>query len=273
MGENCANEFMAPSPTPPSVTALVAAYLHRVDQELPGRLTGFYAVGSLALGDYRPGQSDIDFVAVTDSALASTELDTLRKIHARLGRIRPWPKMDGVYVTWKDLRAAPAGLSAPYCLNGRFFSTGAFAANPVTWATLRRHPFAFRGPAAPEVWHDDGSLRDWCRQNLEDYWMHWVRAARTQAIRRVFTLSRRARVWGVLGVTRLHATIRTGDIFSKTAAGAYASHAFSEQWAAVIEDALTGRLGGAAFFRLDTFRRRREALAYMEFVINDALLV
>lgn len=38
--------------------------LRLADRLFPKRVVGFYLVGSVALGGYRPHQSDIDFVAV-----------------------------------------------------------------------------------------------------------------------------------------------------------------------------------------------------------------
>lgn len=100
----------------------MSAYLHLADEKLPGRISGLYLVGSVALNDYRPGQSDIDFVAVSDTALLPSELDKLRQLHSELRRTMPRPTLDGVYVTWLDLQAAPVGVSAPYCNDGRFAS-------------------------------------------------------------------------------------------------------------------------------------------------------
>jgi len=270
VSEDPPKKFRALSASVPDVAALVSAYLSRVDDRLPGRLTGSYLVGSVALGDYQPGPSDVDLVAVTDTSLAPTELQTLKKIHTDLKRIPGLPALDAVYITWPQLKSAPTGLSAPYGLNGRFFPAGGFAANPVTWATLHRYPLAVRGPAEPEVWHEDALLREWCRQNLRDYWVPWAHAARTRFVRQLVMLSRRARIWGVLGVARLHATIGTGDIISKSAAGTYALDVFPKEWSPVIDEALGGRIGRPAHARRSILSRRRLALAFIEFVISDA---
>ena len=47
------------------VQAVVDAYLEAVDDEAPGLVEGLYLTGSIALGEFRPDTSDIDFVAVT----------------------------------------------------------------------------------------------------------------------------------------------------------------------------------------------------------------
>jgi len=258
------------STLPTDVAAAISAYLRLADARLPGRISGLYLIGSLALGDYRPGQSDIDFVAVTDTALTPWELQQLERLHGELRRAAPRPRLDGVYVTWLDLQADPASLSAPYYLHGRFAPNGGFAANPVTWCIMHRHPVPMRGPAKPMVRHDEELLRRWCRENIQSYWAGWVLGARTRLTRRIFSLSRQSTVWGVLGVTRLHATIKTGDILSKSAAGTYALEVFPSRWSPIIQDALGGRLGQNGASYRNVFARRRDALAFMEYVMADA---
>ncbi len=55
---------------PPGVVdELVGRYLRQVDLAVPGAIEGFYVVGSTALGAFRPGRSDVDFVAVVGDRL------------------------------------------------------------------------------------------------------------------------------------------------------------------------------------------------------------
>lgn len=264
---NFPEQFRLPS----EVSATMSAYVRLIDDKLPERIRGLYLTGSVALDDYRPGQSDIDFVAVSDTALEPSELEMLRWVHTELRRMLPDPKLDGVYLTWPALAAAPVGLSVPYCLRGRFEPKGDFAINPVTWCILHRHPLSLRGPAKPVVRHDDQMLREWCREWLQTYWGSYVRSARRYGVHRLSSLSREAVVWGVLGVARPHATIRTGDMISKTAAGAYALDVFPSRWSAIVREALAGRSGSVRSSYRNIFTRRREALAFMEYVISDAM--
>jgi hypothetical protein len=259
-------------PLPAEVSAAMSAYARVVDDKLPERIRGLYLAGSVALDDYRPGRSDIDFVAICDTALQPSELEVLRRVHNELRRTMPRaPKLDGVYLTWADLAAAPVGLSAPYCLRGRFEPRGDFAINPVTWWTLHRHPLALRGPAKPVVHHDDQMLREWCRESLRSYWGGYVRSARRCGVDRLFSLSRELVVWGVVGVARPHATIRTGAMISKTAAGAYALNVFPSRWGPIVREALAGRCGSDRSSYRNIFARRRDLLAFMEYVISEGL--
>ena len=77
---------------PPDVSATMSAYARLVDDKLPERIRGLYLAGSVALDDYRPGRSDIDFVAVSDTALQPPELETLRQVHTELKRTVPGPE-------------------------------------------------------------------------------------------------------------------------------------------------------------------------------------
>ena len=56
-------------------TALDAA--HAVAAALGARVTAAYAVGSVALGDFRPGSSDVDIVAVAAAPLSRAEKEEI----------------------------------------------------------------------------------------------------------------------------------------------------------------------------------------------------
>jgi hypothetical protein len=146
-----------------------------------------------------------------------------------------------------------------------------FAANSVTWCLLSRYPLSWRGPAKPDIYHNEEELREWCRGNLQGYWTRWLQSARTRPKRFVFSLFRQATTWGVLGVPRLHVTIRNGDILSKSAAGAYALETFPSRRELIIQDALNHRNGLEAAGYTNPLARRRDALAFMEYVIADGL--
>lgn len=264
---NSPDQFQLPG----EVSATMSAYARLVDEKLPGRICGLYLIGSVALGDYQPGRSDIDFVAVSDTALQLPELKTLRQVHDELRRTMRGPQLDGVYLTWPALAAAPVGLSVPYCLRDRFETEGDFAVNPVTWCILHRHPLPLRGPGNPIVHHDEDMLREWCRESLRSYWGVWVRSARGYGMHRLYSLSRDLTVWGILGVVRPHATIKTGAMISKTAAGAYALEVFPSRWSAIIREALAGRCESGRSSYRNIFERRRDTLEFMEHVISDAL--
>ncbi|MBG0563467.1 nucleotidyltransferase domain-containing protein [Actinoplanes aureus] len=232
-------------------------YLIRADLLAPGLVEGLYLQGSIALGDYRHGVSDIDFVAVTEDP---ADPGLVQEIHRRMPR-RPY--FDGLYVTWDDLRADPASLApGPAVHEGRVLPSSDFERNLVTWHVLAQGGVAIRGPQRPEIFTDWPALAASTRANLESYWRPWARRLR----RHPMSLGSWAVSWGVLGVSRLRHTLVTERVTAKTEAGRYALRSYPG-WERIIEEALRIRCGGPARYR-DPFRRRADLLAYLEFALD-----
>ena len=80
-----------------------------------------------------------------------------------------------------------------------------------------------------------------------------------------------APAWGVLGVSRLHYSRATGAITSQAGAGRDAVGAFPARGHGVIRECLHIRRGDAdpSLYRTP-LARRREVLAYIAMVIDDA---
>jgi hypothetical protein len=78
--------------------------------------------------------------------------------------------------------------------------------------------------------------------------------------------------WGVLGVARLHYTVTTGRIVSKTGAGQYALEAFERRWDRIIWEALRLRADPTlASDYADLSERRVEVADFVASVIGSAL--
>src|SRR5690606_32753110 len=191
-------------------------YLHLADRLLPRRVEGFYVVGSVALGAFRPDHSDIDFVAVVDGDLDPGELRRLRVLHAVTllrsgarwfvrGRLMVPGVCNGTYVRADDL-ARPVSTIVPLASHtGREFSVGTgFDVNPVQWATLAQRGIAVRGPepAALGLDPEPDRLRQWNLDNLAGYWVPWARGVRNGPGVRFRVSPRWWTAWGVLGPSR-----------------------------------------------------------------------
>lgn len=238
---------------PAPAARVVEDLLARLDRALPGRVDGFYVVGSACTGAFRAGRSDLDFVAVVDRELGRGELARLCAVHAGrwaaalirdIGVRHRWPFVcNGIYLRASDLARPPLEVTAVAgYVSGRFRTAArdGFDVNPVTWHTLARHGIAIRGPD-PErlrVRTDPGELRAWTLGNLNTYWRRWVERVRRPGVTRATALGRRFIAGGVLGAPRLHYTLATGEIASKEAAGMYALDMFEPRWRPLIEDAL-----------------------------------
>ncbi len=215
----------APSELPGPAAAVVGDLLARLDRALPGRIEGFYAVGSAAMRGFVAGRSDVDFVAIVDRDLGRAELARLRALHVGrwasalvrdVGLRRRWPLVcNGIYLRSGDLARSPLEvLPLAGHVSGRFrvASRNGFDVNPVTWHTLARHGIAVRGPEPGRltIRTDPAELRAWTVSNLNDYWRRWVDRARHTGANRATMLGRRFTAAGVLGAPRLHYTIATG---------------------------------------------------------------
>jgi hypothetical protein len=259
---------------PVAVREVVDAHLLAVDAVAPGLVEGFYVIGSAVLDDFRPGASDIDFVAVTAAPPTDGQTAALGRIHGRASRR---PLLDGIYTTWRDLAHDPSQASPGPHTNGRrlLHPRCDHDRHPVTWHSLARHGVAIRGPKPAEfgIATDPAGLAHWTRGNLDGYWRQWwQRSSRLPAPAGLACLSSWGPAWCVLGVSRLHHTLATGEIISKTAAGEYARTTFEQRWHRLIDECLRIRRGNhQRSLYSESFTRRTEALAFTDLVINDAL--
>lgn len=227
---------------PAEAEAPLEEYLTALDSALGSRVSGVYLTGSAALGDWRPGRSDLDIVVVTGDTLTEGGLTALEELHAVVsGR----PYRDAIYVPAAEVGTRQGDVAFPAAVDG-FFHRRRHSTEPVLWATLHRHGLTVRGPEASSLGAepDAGWLRSWNRNNLESYWRPWAgngrRGLAQQAPARPLDPSHV--VWAALGPGRLHATITGGDIISKTAAAAYTARLFP-QAERLLERAKAHRLG------------------------------
>jgi hypothetical protein len=269
---------------PPVAGALVDRYLRHADRAAPGAIEGFYVVGSVALGAFRPGRSDLDFVAVVGDGVTARDLGPVRRVQRRLAAsdlaafvARPpwrWPlTCNGVFVGWDDLRRSPLSVTPVASHSAwRFRAGGGFDANPVTWRLLAEGGVAVRGPAPARlgVHRDDAELRAWCRRNLDDYWRPWAASVLRPGWAAWPGLMQGV-AWGVLGAPRLHRTIVAGDIVSKEEAGEYALATFDRRWRPLIEEALAYWRGELRAGPFRPARRRRRAAARFVLEVADSV--
>ncbi|WP_181274318.1 nucleotidyltransferase domain-containing protein [Brevibacterium oceani] len=225
-----------PSQLPADAASAVQSYLRAADRLLPGAIIAAAVGGSIALGAYRPGRSDIDIVAVIGEEWRSCP-NLVRRL--RLLHLFQLPRL--------ALRAA-RGLGASACCNTAFIwesevsmpvtrirpiashtgevfdSSGAFDVNPVVWKELVDGGITIRGRELGgwELDPEPAQLRPWVRENLQDYWAPLAEQLHTGSR----TLSAGSVEWCLLGPARMHHTLATGEIISKEAAGLYALMTF-----------------------------------------------
>ncbi|TDQ47989.1 nucleotidyltransferase domain-containing protein [Actinorugispora endophytica] len=260
----------------PQARTVAEAFLLDADVEAPGLVEGLYLTGSVALGDFRPHTSDVDFVVVTTHRLDEAERTAMRRVHARMRSRFPRPQFNGIHVTWDDLTADPQHCGPVVSVvNGRFRRKAGPDVNPATWHVLAERGVTVRGPLPIEldVWDERVSLQAWSLGNLDEHWRRWrAKAGSLITPRGLAALGSLAPSWGVLSVSRLHFTLRTGEITSKSGAGFYALHAFPERWDRIVNECLRIRRDSTRpSLYQNALARRRAALDYIEMVLDDAL--
>lgn len=202
-------------------------------------VTGLYLIGSHALGDVHP-HSDIDFMGVLRRPPSESELRAIVALHDDLRSSWPLPYLDGCYVLERDLQRASDSVEPilMFLLGDRLDDVASHVLTPDEWITLKTDGVCLFGLPIEqlEVRADVRELRAYCERNLVDYWLGRVdelvkvssriedvlasEAARAWVAERV--------EWLTLGVPRLLASIETGRVMSKTAAGEYAVERFPE---------------------------------------------
>jgi hypothetical protein len=222
-------------------------YLASLDRVLPlDAVEGVYLTGSTALGDYRHGQSDLDILTLTTRALTEDELTALDQMHKTL-ETGSQPHTDACYISREQLRKQPLDGTAGHghVVDGEFHR-GLPGQELVLWATLDRHGITVRGPEAKSLnaAPDAGEFKAWNRGNLEGYW-------RMRALQIHQAISERdpesefppyLAVWFGTGPGRLHRTIATGEIISKTQCADYTAELFPA-YADLLKRVKASRLG------------------------------
>ncbi|HLN41109.1 MAG TPA: aminoglycoside adenylyltransferase domain-containing protein [Acidimicrobiales bacterium] len=261
------------------------AYLADADRMLPGRIDAFYLVGSSALGAFRCGRSDVDFVAVVDRDLKTVELRRLRFLHGKSAARTAWRALgnghsplsgtcNGVFVRRADVSLPVTEIRPVASQTGELFTVGTgFDVNPVAWKVLLDHGIALRGPSPSELGLDAQShlLRAWNIENLGSYWHRWAVGLLQRPTMTFWMRPRWSSAWGVLGAPRLHHTIATGAVVSKEAAGEYALESFDRRWRPIIHTALAWwRQESAIAQPRDVRERARQTAGFVLDVIRCA---
>ncbi len=172
-------------------------------------VTGLLVAGSLATGDYVPGVSDLDLVALTEGPVGPARQETLVGLHRELdlGAARGLD-LGCAYVDAG--RLADLGARHPTWTHGALVQR---ILSGVTRAELVRHGFAVLGrpPAAVLPGMTDDDVRRAARAELCGYWAH-------AAGRPLWWLNPVIADLGLTSMARGRHALRTGQLLTKTQA-------------------------------------------------------
>lgn len=198
-------------------------------------LVGSYVFGSAVTGDYEPGISDVDTVAVLRADPTDDQLERLASLHRALIDETPeWDdRVEAVYLSTNALatfrsrspaaRISPGEPFRPIEVDERWL---------IDWYQLREVGVTLHGPPAatlvPPIGHGDHA--EAVRRHLLD--PGWLDGATTPG----------DRAYAILTMCRGLRTVTTGDHVSKREGARWASEALPEH-ADLIHDALAWRSG------------------------------
>jgi Nucleotidyltransferase domain len=199
---------------------IVARFAHDV-RDL-ANVVGFYAGGSLAMGDFRPGISDLDLAAVVDRPLDGQRRKRVRELHETVRRADPSAaKLHCVYLLLDDLRLDDtadrrmghlgdmAALRTPHLT----WTHGKFYRRPFTGvarAELLQAGITVFGPLPADVLApiDSAMLQAAARAELSGFW--------SSAVRKPWLWFEDLYVdLGLLTLARVEATLGDGRLITK----------------------------------------------------------
>ncbi|MDQ6897235.1 MAG: DUF4111 domain-containing protein [Actinomycetota bacterium] len=257
-----------------TVARVVEDYLDDLESTAPGLVAGVYLTGSVALGDFHPAWSDIDFVTILKDPPDDQQRMLIADIHERAATRHQRPRLDGYYLTWDDLSTPPdrgttLGLRA---LGGVLQHGINWTPSILTWHELADHGLHVYGPGLDlaDIARDDEMVRTWCLDAIERQWTPWwYRNANLWSGAGLGSLGTWSPASGVLGVTRVHYMLTTGRVTSKCGAGEWALSVCEPEWRRLLEECLRIRNKPTkrSLYR-DPFTRRRDALAFMDLLMT-----
>jgi 8-oxo-dGTP pyrophosphatase MutT (NUDIX family) len=226
-------------PTPyAEVNALLFELLAGARGVLGAHFVGMYLYGSLAVGDFAPDNSDIDFVVVTEDELPGEQLRALQLLHARLARgPSKWAKeLEGSYIPRRALRRYdPRRARHPHIDRGQ--DELRVEQHDSDWIvqrySLREHGVSLAGPDIKTLIDPISAdqLRRGVRELLQTWW-----APMLDDVTRL--LSPGYRTYAILTMCRMLYTLEHGTIVSKPAAALWAQTALDRRWTPLIRQAL-----------------------------------
>ena len=202
---------------------------------------GMYLYGSLALGDFDPHRSDIDFLVVTTDNLPDDLVSALQAMHARItaSDSRWATELEGSYIPQHALRRYdPTNARHPHIDRGE--EGIKVEQHDSDWIiqryTLREHGVVLSGPAPHTLIGPvhPNDLRQAVMSTLSEWWAPMCdKPVQLQYVG--------YQTYAVLTMCRVLYTLQHGTIVSKPFAARWAQQAVGEPYASLIERAVTWR--------------------------------
>lgn len=226
-----------PSQYYPEVQPILQRLLADVKTILGDQFVGLYLHGSLALGDFDPMRSDVDFVVVTAGELDPATVAALSTMHEKMaaGESKWGHELEGSYVPRQALRRYdPAHATFPHIERGGVLRVERHHSDwLIQCHTLRRCGVVLAGPP-PQALLDPISSATLRQALLDLLWWWDLQLQDTSRLQHSDY-----RVYAILTMCRMRYTMQHAAIISKPAAARWAHDHLDRRWHDLIQRALT----------------------------------
>jgi hypothetical protein len=224
-------------PTPyPDANAVLARLLQDVKAILCDYFIGLYLYGSLALGDFNPNRSDIDFLVVTTRKLPKKIIPLLERMHSNIQNsgLKWAGKLEGAYLTKNTiLRYKPDSKKLHPEFEGKFYFSQHQSNDIINLHVIREHGVALAGPHPKKLIKPISPSR--LKQATRDILVRWWAPMITNQERMLSGPGYPA--YCVHTMCRILYTLEYGAIVSKPHAVKWALDKLDERWLSLIEQA------------------------------------
>lgn len=212
------------------------------------KIEAIYIYGSVALGGYIEGSSDIDFIAILGETLSDSVIQSISIAHQQLENIFPQRDIMGAYLLKSDIGKSQNEISRLLTYYDKKIHTNGYGAdiNPVTWWTIKYYNLQVYG-STEALDYEIGveTLLNYIIDNLNSYWVGWIERLEEQLkVAHEIELNMNSKQldevveWCTLGMLRQLYTLKEHDIKSKVEAGHYGLSIVPEQWHKLIYEAI-----------------------------------
>ena len=239
---------------------------------LSNDLIGIYLTGSIALGGYHDGKSDIDFTVVMKQQLDEQQISKLKTIHREILKKYPKNLFEGHYIT-PDVLGKTINEKEPIVSyhDGKTVKDY-HGINIVTWFTLKKYGVSVYGFLLKDLHFEapEEELLKYVINNVNSYWKHWlIRASIIFSIRGIYALTALSIEWCVSGLSRMFYTLSEKDIASKDQALGYALRHAPQQYERIIKEAQYIRTGRGQKQYRSRIKRRKDMIQFMGYMIRE----
>jgi len=238
-------KYMIPKIVKETINLLKKA-LHKRNIEVEG----IYLYGSVALGAFIEGSSDIDFIAILKEEPCTQDRDLILEAHKEVEVILPDTDIMGAYILKSEIGMLEDERSFLLTYFNKELHTNGFGSdlNPVTWWMVTNRGIHVYGSAQLiDFKIEMDHVLPYVINNLNTYWKGTVEKLKQQlafieAVAHEESVTKQldeAVEWCSLGMLRQLYTLKEKDITSKIGAGLYGLDVLPEKFHELIQEAIS----------------------------------